>query len=464
MAAEPGETDAQDGGATSSLDHDASRRAFFRQFGKEAVTTLGQVAGMAGMVNRVSGSAAASLLGLTEPATGRPPRPPMRSGRGAALVTSGPLAPAGDHAFRNAYRISGPELVLLDQRLIPEKLEDVVARRGSDVAYYLRLGACRGGAAMAQVAAYGLALTAGEREAHPAAARDAELQRTQGALASARPSSRLPAWAMERMESVRAGLDEATDGAGVAAALRAEADAIATDLQAGHAAIATALAAWLVEPADRPLGVLLHGDPGALSGGLVGTGITALRTLRDEGRELRVFVTETRPFMDGARLASWELRQAGIEHKVIADSAVAWLFDRETIDVVLIGAEWIAANGDTGAVIGSRAIALQAVAMADDADRVRPRIVVCGHSATIDPLTPDGPAIPVELRPARDQAAYLAGLSIRVSDALVPAGDVIPAHAIAALVTEHGVLAPPSAQAIGMLLSSRAGRPPTSPD
>lgn len=424
------------------------------------MTTLGQVAGMAGMVNRVSGSAAASLLGLADPAASRPAHAASTGSRGAALVTSASTAPAGDAAFRSTYRISGNQLVLLDQRVIPEKLEDLVARRGSDVAYYLRLGACRGGAVMAQVAAYGLALTAGERATQPRAARDAELQRTRQALASARPSSRLPVWAMERMDSVHAALDEAVDGAAVAAALRAEADAIAADVQSGHAAIVAALTEMLGGPLDRPLGVLVHGDPGALSGGSVGTGITALRGLRDEGRELHVFVTETRPFMDGARLAAWELRQAGIEHKVIPDSAVAWLFDRETIDVVLIGAEWIAANGDSGAIIGSRAIALLAAAVADDPGRARPRVIVCGLSATIDPSTPDGQAIPVELRPARDQAAYLSGLSIRVSDALVPAGDVMPAQTIAALVTERGVLVPPSAPAIASLIaSSEAGGP-----
>lgn len=427
------------------------------------MTTLGQVAGMAGMVNRVSGSAAAGLLGLADPAPSRPSHAASTGSRGAALVTSASTAPAGDDAFRSAYRISGNQLVLLDQRVIPEKLEDVVARRGSDVAYYLRLGACRGGAVMAQVAAYGLALTAGERATQPTAARDSELERTRQALASARPSSRLPIWAMERMGSVRAGLDDADDGDAVAAALRAEADAIAADVQSGHAAIVAALIETLGGPLDRPLGVLVHGDPGALSGGLVGTGITALRGLRDEGRQLHVFVTETRPFMDGARLASWELRHAGIDHKVIPDSAVAWLFDRETIDAVLIGAEWIAANGDSGAVIGSRAIALLAAAVADDPGRPRPRVIVCGLSATIDTATPDGHAIPVELRPARDQAAYLTGLSIRVSDALVPAADVIPAGTIAALVTERGVLVPPSAPAIAELIASSEATAPIGP-
>ena len=142
---------------------------------------------------------------------------------------------------------------------------------------------------------------------------------------------------------------------------------------------------------------------------------------------------------------------------------MAWLFDRETIDVVLIGAEWIAANGDSGAVIGSRAIAHLAAAVADDPGQAPPRVIVCGLSATIDPSTPDGHAIPVELRPARDQAAYLTGLSIRVSDALVPAADVIPAGTIAALVTERGVLVPPSAPAIAELIASSEATAPIGP-
>jgi len=437
---------------------------------------------MAGMVNRASSSAAANLLGLGELTPAR--RAPLaRSGpRGAGLIGSVSSGPTDAGGFRSAYRVVGDELRLLDQRVIPERLEDLVARRGSDVAYYLRLGACRGGALMAQVAAYGLALTAAERVGQPPGARNAELRRTQRALAEARLSSRLPAWAMERLEATRAALGESADGADVAAALRAEADAIAAAFQLGNAAIAAALAELLAEVEERPLGVLVHGDPGALSGGLVGTAITALADLNAQGRELRVFVTETRPFMDGARLASWELRQAGIRHHIIADSAVAWLFEREAIDAVLMGAEWIAANGDSAAVVGSRAIAQlaaavtpaprvpaapaeahQEVAAAAEATRevafstgatrqARPRVIVCALSDTIDPATPDGSAIPVELRPARDMAAYLAGFSIHITDALVPAADVIPASAIHALVTERGVLAPPSGEGIAALL------------
>ena len=423
-------------------EHDPARRAFFYQFSKQAVTTVGQVAGVADLVNRASGGGVASLLGLDQ-LTATDERSDFARSGNAPVVTA--AAPAADDAFHSPYRLVGDELVLLDQRGIPEKLEEVAAKRGSDVAYYLRLGVARGGPLMAQVAAYGLALTAAERAGQPEDQRDVELRRTEGALIEARPSARLLTWAMERMRTALPGSDRSTPdqstpdrstpGAEIAAALRAEADAIATDFGAWHAAISASLVDVLSGPDDGPLSLLLHGDPGALWGGTVGTVLPALRQLHEGGRGLNVFVTEGRPFMDGARLASWELRQAGIEHKVIPDSAVAWLLDREPIDAVLIGAEWVAANGDVGALVGSRAVAQLASAAGV-------RLVVSGVSATIDPSTPDGAAIPVELRPARDLAAYLADVPIRGSDALVPASDVMPAATISAFVTERGVIVP----------------------
>lgn len=419
------------------------------------MTTVGQLAGVADMVSRASSSAAAGLLGLAEPVSGGPDRGVGRMGSATApVVTPAPVVPATDDAYRSPYRLAGDELVLLDQRGVPERLSEVSARRGSDVAYYLRLGVCRGGPLLAQVAAYGVALTASERVAQPPEARDLELRRTRRALAEARPSARLPIWAMERMERCQADLGDAAGGHEVAAALRAQADTIAAELQVAQATIASTLAGLLLDPSDQVLSVLVHGNPGALSGGLVGTGITALRQLRDQGKQLRVFVTETRPFMDGARLASWELRQAGIAHKVIPDAAAAWLFEQEAIDAVLMAGEWIAADGATGAVIGSRAIAQQAAAAQGVAVQPAPRVIVCAPTAAIDPSTPDGPAIPVELRPARELVSYLAAVPIRAADALVPASDVIPAAAIAALVTERGVLAPPTAEAIATLFGT----------
>lgn len=385
---------------------------------------------MADAASRSATAMAGELLGLDEP------RAASQRGFTRAGPTSEPVVsagvPAGDGAFRSAYRLTGDELLLLDQRRIPEAVEEVVAKRGSDVAYYLRLGVCRGGSLLAQVAAYGLALTAAERAGEPAEARATELRRTRQALVEARPSVRLTRWALDRLEAAVAGSPGTASGNEAAAALRAEADAIAADLTAWQASIAATLAGTLLAPDTRALSVLLHGSQGALSGGQLGAGVTALADLAAGGRELRVFVTEGRPFMDGARLTAWELRQAGIEHRLVPDAAVAWLLAREPVDAVIVAAEWAAANGDVGALLGSRAVALLA-------HSAGAKVIVYGPSAVRDQDTPDGSAIPEELRPARELSAYLRDVPVRVSDALVPASDVIPAAVVETFVTEHGV-------------------------
>lgn len=436
-AADDAATPAADVAAAPDADqeqHDPARRAFFFQFGKQAVSAVGQVAGMANVVGRTSSAMANELLGLEEPT--EQPTAFVRAGATSEPVVSA-AAPAADDAFRSAYRLTADELVLLDQRGIPEKLDEVAARRGSDVAYYLRLGVSRGGPLLAQVAAYGLALTASERTEQPAEQRGLELRRTAKALIEARPSAFLLRWSMARMQGAISDLGEAVTGESVATTLRAEADAIARDIQTWHAAIADNLAAELSGDTEVPLTLLVHGEQGALSGGLIGTGLAALSRLQSSGQELRVFLTEGRPFMDGARLASWELRQAGIEHKVVPDSAVAWLLQREGIDAVLIAADWVAANGDVGALVGSRAVAQLAAAVPEGG--ARPRVIVSGISAIVDPETADGNAIPVELRTASEQSAYLAAdVPIRAADALVPAADVVPVGIIDTFVTERG--------------------------
>jgi methylthioribose-1-phosphate isomerase len=415
---------------------------------------------MANILNRTTGAAAANLLGRGEPVATRP----QRTGAWAPSRLPAALRPAvitypADDTYRSPYRLADAELMILDQRGIPSRFEELVARRGADVAYYLRLGACRGGPLMAQLAAYGLALTAAERAGQPPETVDRELERTARALTLAWPSSRLVAWAVARLRALPREADTDASGEAFAATLRAEADAIANHLQAAHGAIVESLIEQLPEPPERPLAVLVHGDPGALAGGLMGTAITALVRLRADGRRLRVFVTETRPYMEGARPAAWELRQAGIGYQVITDGAVAWLFERETIDAVLIGAEWIAANGDTGAVVGSRAIAQLAAAAATRPGADGPRVVVAGVSDTIDPATAEGSAIPADLRSVRDLVAYLDAVPIGVTEALVPATDVIPAGSISALVTERGVLAPPAPASIAAILGTVADEP-----
>ena len=437
---EPGEAaDAPTPGESGADEavHDPARRAFFFRFGKQAASAVGQVAGMADVVGRTSSALAGELLGFDEPEA--PARKPafVRSGVAGEPVTSA-AAPAAEHTYRSAYRLTGEGLVILDQRRVPEALDEVVAVRGSDVAYYLRLGVARGGPLMAQLAAYGMWLTAAERADQPAELRSVELRRTEQALSDARPSSRLLAVAVERMRAAIAGSGESSPGTEVAAALRAEADAIAAEVTVSEATLASRLEAVLPQPEGRPLTLLLHGGQGSLIAGQLGAGLTALGRMREAGRDLRVFLTEGRPFMDGARLASWELRQSGIEHKIVPDAGCAWLLERTAFDAVIVRGEWVAANGDTGALVGARGLA-QLVAAAADEDEGRPRLVTIAPSAAYDAGTPDGGAIPSELRPSRELATFLAGTPIRASDALVPAADVIPAGLIDVHLTDEAV-------------------------
>lgn len=424
-------------GASDKPAHDADRRAFFFQFGRQAASAAGQVAGLTDIVGRTSSALAGELLRLDDPKPGaaRAETPGFaRSGAVADPVVSA-AEPVAENTFRSAYRLADEGLILLDQRRLPEALDEVVAKRGSDVAYYLRLGVARGGPLMAQVAAYGLWLTSRERADQTPELRRTELRRTAAALTEARSSSRILARAVERMESVSAAVHEAATGNEVAAALRAEADAIAGEVIASEAGLAERLESALPQPQGRPLTLVLHGGQGALIAGQLGAGLVALGRMRDAGRELRVFLTEARPFMDGARLASWELRQAGIDHKIVPDAAAAWLLEHETVDAIVVRAEWVAANGDAGALLGARALAqLAAAARNDD---VGPRLLLLAPVAARDMGTPAGNAMATELRPARELAAYLADTPVRTSDALVPAADVIPAGLIDTIVSDE---------------------------
>ena len=164
--------------------------------------------------------------------------------------------------------------------------------------------------------------------------------------------------------------------------------------------------------------------------------------------------------MEGARLATWELRQGGIDYKLIPDSAAAWLFERETIDAVLIDAEWIAANGDSAAVVGSRAVAQQAAAAAS---RARPG-AAAGRRLRDQPtrsiLRPsDGAAIPADLRPVRELVAYLGEVSVGRHGRARARHRRHPRGSITALVTERGVLSPPGPESVATLLAAVAGGP-----
>ena len=189
-------------------------------------------------------------------------------------------------------------------------------------------------------------------------------------------------------------------------------------------------AAELFQPGTR---ALTHCNAGGLATGGYGSAVGALRAAAERGLLERVLVDETRPLLQGARLTAWELEQAGIPHAVIADSAAGSLMARGEVDLVVTGADRIAANGDTANKIGTYSLAVLA------AHHEIPLYVVA-PSSTLDRETPDGSGIPIEERDPAEITTRFAAQN--------PAFDVTPAGLIAAIVTEDGVHRPPYAESL----------------
>ena len=229
-ATAPGPATAPDA-ATAAPEVDVGRRAFFRSFGKQALVTAAQVAGLANSVSMGSTNVAANLVGLGLGAAQAPPAPAgTRAGQSGVM---GPAYPASDAAaaprFRSAYRLAEGALYILDQRGLPERLEEQTCRRGSDVAFYLRVAAVRGGPIVGQLAAYGVALSAQEMADRAYQARQGEFRRVSRSILVTRPSSRMLRWTLDRLSLLWDSLPEEVTAAESAAAMRREADTLAMD-------------------------------------------------------------------------------------------------------------------------------------------------------------------------------------------------------------------------------------------
>jgi methylthioribose-1-phosphate isomerase len=290
----------------------------------------------------------------------------------------------------------GPAVVLLDQRRLPDEVVEVRCASAAEVADAIRGMVVRGAPAIGIAAAYGLAL---------AALQDEDPAEAEETLAASRPTAVNLPWALGQMR------DEPTPER--ARALHEE--------EVGRCRRMAAHASELFQPGTR---ALTHCNAGGLATGGYGSAVGALRAAAEHGLLERVLVDETRPLLQGARLTAWELERAGIPHAVIADSAAGSLMARGEVDLVVTGADRIAANGDTANKIGTYSLAVLA------AHHGIPFYVVA-PSSTLDRETPDGSGIPIE---ERDPAEVT-----RRFPARNPAFDVTPAALIAAIVTEDGV-------------------------
>jgi len=305
-------------------------------------------------------------------------------------------------------RFEGGALLVLDQRALPEAERWIRCETVEQVAECIRTLAVRGAPAIGLAAAYGMALTDDPEDA-------AEL------LRSTRPTAVNLAWALEECREARDPLE---------AARRLHREQDAADRRLAR------LGADLFERDTR---ALTHCNTGALATGGYGTACGVLRAAWEQGLLSEVWVDETRPLLQGARLTAWELRRAGIPHRVVADSAAGSLMTRGMVDRVVVGADRIAANGDVANKVGTYPLAVLAA-------RHQVPFYVAAPLSTIDPATPDGDAIPIE---ERDPAEVLEG-----GEAFNPAFDVTPAELVTAIVTEAGVLEAPYRESIARAVAA----------
>lgn len=318
-------------------------------------------------------------------------------------------------------------LRMLDQRVLPREVSYLDCRTAEDVAEGIHAMAVRGAPAIGIAAAYGLVMAV---RGNPA-----DFDRAFDLLAASRPTAVNLRWALERLRAVWLTAPDVD-------ALEREAIAIhdedlAQNLKMGE------LGAALVAHNAR---LMTHCNTGALATGGHGTALGVIRSAHAMGKVACVYNTETRPWLQGARLTAWELQQEGIPAKLIADGAAAHLMSVQKIDWVIVGADRIAANGDTANKIGTYALAVAA-------KRHGVKFMVVAPSGTFDLRCPNGAAIPIEERTARELTEFRGQLvSPEGYDAFNPVFDVTPAELIDALVCERGTILQPTAEKIAKLL------------
>src|SRR5437867_3540840 len=322
---------------------------------------------------------------------------------------------------------------IVDQRALPEAEIERDLESGEAVADAIRTLQLRGAPLIGIAAAMGL--VAGMRELR-AAPRDrflARLDELARLLGATRPTAVNLRWALDRMARVAAETPDSWGGSDVWERLQAEATAIWEEDRAMCRRIGEAGLPLIPDGAK----VLTHCNAGALATGGIGTALAPLYLAHEAGRRLHVFVDETRPVLQGARLTAWELVHAGIPCTVIADAVAGLLMRQARVDLVIVGADRIAANGDFANKIGTYPLAVLA--------RHHGVPFYCAApSTTIDPALADGDGIPIEQR-SPEEVKTVAGRPVApaAAAALNPAFDVTPARYVTGFVTDRGLEKPP---------------------
>jgi methylthioribose-1-phosphate isomerase len=333
-----------------------------------------------------------------------------RSQKPLATPLSGGQRPAVE-----PIRWKGDRLELLDQRLLPDKTKYVVCRTAEEVAQAIRDMVVRGAPAIGCAAAFGAVLGKGKDKAYEV-------------LARSRPTAVNLFWALERMKKARDLEEEA---------LAIYEEDLAANREIGR------IGSQLIRERAR---VMTHCNTGALATAGYGTALGVIRASRD--KNISVIANETRPYLQGARLTAWELVQEAIPCTLITDSMAGHLMSKGEVDVVVVGADRIAANGDVVNKIGTYALAVLA-------KRHGIPFYVAAPLSTFDATIADGAGIPIEERPAEEVTGYRGtrwapeGVSVRN-----PAFDVTPAELVTGIITEKGIVLEPTREKLQALMST----------
>lgn len=348
---------------------------------------------------------------------------------------------------RAAYRVltwRDGALELIDQRRLPGELRYVTYTDYRAVAEAIRSMVVRGAPAIGVAAGYGMVLAALTSNATATADLCQEIAAAAEVLRASRPTAVNLFWAIDRV------MNRIGQAGNTIAAIHAAALAEAQTIDNQNAQTCEWIGRNALPLIPNHARIIHHCNTGALATGHYGTALGVVRAAHEAGKTPHVYVDETRPRLQGARLTAWELQQLGIPHTVIVDGASGHIMRTRGVDLCVVGCDRVAANGDTANKIGTYNLAL--VARAHNVP-----FYVAGPLSTLDLTLPHGDAIPIEERDPGEVtqigAEQIAPDGVNVAN---PAFDVTPAHLITAIITEAGIAYPPYTESLARLADQMA--------
>jgi methylthioribose-1-phosphate isomerase len=336
-------------------------------------------------------------------------------------------------------------VVMIDQRKLPSAEVYVTCKTAQEVARAIKTMVIRGAPAIGVAAAMGIAVGIGRSTATGTKQFTTEFQKICDLMAATRPTAVNLFWAIERMKACFA---EAAQGGCSVDEIKQRLASEARCIHDQDVKSCRSIGAFGAELVPESARILTHCNAGALATAGYGTALGVIRAAREQGKRVAVLADETRPFLQGARLTAWELVKDGIETTVITDGMSAAMMRLGHIDLVVVGADRIAANGDVANKIGTYGVAVLA------REHQIP-FYVAAPVSTIDLHTSDGSGIPIEERNERE-VTHVGAARVTPEGAHVrnPAFDVTPARYVTAIITERGIARPPYEQSLLQMVQS----------